>query len=182
VRITDVDGDGQRDTLFLTGSAPWLVGVRTAGGVFTIPDLLAHEAAPHTAWLANTDGAPGHTIVVDDGTAATVQAFRDCRIVRIDDASGQPLTLPLGGSSAAATGVACNDQNGGILLEASRALRKADGRYDIAWRTLDQVDAQDRADLSAPETRWSGLAASDVRVAQARTSHCWASSGTVSAP
>lgn len=177
-RIGDVDGDGRADTEFLTAKRPYRYGIRTAaGGVYTISDVLAGPGR-HRAWEVGTDGQ-GRAIVIDDGVNATLQEFRGCRIVRKLNRDGQPFLLGLAGSGGPNTGVACNDLNGGILINASRAVRRSDGRYDIKWTTVQLAEGGTGPDTvmldpSQTLTRWHGLSATSTRVAQARTSHCWA--------
>lgn len=181
-RIPDFDGDGRADTEFLTAKKPYRYGIKTAaGGVYTIDDVLAGPGR-HRAWAVATDGQ-GRLIVIDDGVDATVQQFRDCRIVRQVDRDGQPFLMGMTGSGGPNTGVACNDQNGGILVEASRAVRRAGGRYDVVWTTVQPVvGTEDPDDVmldTRSDTRWRNLAATSLRVQQARTSHCWAAPETV---
>ena len=181
--IPDVDGDGRRDTEFLTRTRPYRYGIRTsAGGVYTIADVLAGPGR-HRAWIVGTDGQ-GRVIVIDDGVNAGLQQFRDCRIIRQVDRDGQPFLLGMTGSGGPNTGVACNDQNGGILVMASRAVRRGDGRYDVVWTTVQSVVGTASPDdlmldRSQTDARWTGLPAGAKRVAEARTSHCWAAPHTV---
>lgn len=177
-RIADVDGDGRADTEFLTSERPYRYGIRTAaGGVYTISDVLAGPGK-HRAWEVATDGR-GRAIVIDDGVNATLQEFRDCRIVRKLNRDGQPFLLGLTGSGGPNTGVACNDLNGGILIQAARAVRRSDGRYDIVWTLVQTVSSSSPTDVvmldrSQTFTRWHDLPANSTRVKQARTSQCWA--------
>lgn len=181
-RIGDFDGDGKRDTEFLTATKPYRYGIRTAaGGVYTIADVLAGPGR-HRAWAVPTDGQ-GRVIVIDDGVNATLQQFRGCRIVRQVDRDGQPFLLGMTGSGGPNTGVACNDQNGGVLVMASRAVRRGDGRYDVVWTTVQSVistaDPDDVMLDTTSDTRWRNLPATSRRVREARTSHCWAAPETV---
>lgn len=177
-RIGDIDGDGRADTEFLTAKRPYRYGIKTAaGGIYTIDDVLAGPGK-HRAWEVGTDGQ-GRAIVIDDGVNATLQEFRDCRIVRKLNRDGQPFLLGLAGSGGPNTGVACNDLNGGILVNAARAVRRSDGRYDIVWTVVQSATAGSPTDVVMLDktqtfTRWHGLAADSTRVKQARTSQCWA--------
>lgn len=181
-RIQDFDGDGRPDTEFLTATRPYRYGIRTAaGGVSTIADVLAGPGR-HRAWAVPTDGQ-GRVIVIDDGVNATMVQFRDCRLVRQVDRDGQPFLLGLSGSGGPNTGVACNDRNGGVLVLASRAVRRSDGRYDVLWTTVQPVtttaDPDDVMLDQRADVRWRGLSSTSRRVRDARTSHCWAAQGTV---
>ena len=171
-KVMDIDGDGRSDTAFFTTSKPYEFGFATAaGGVYTTADLLPSGGAHH-AWTTFTDGFPGRAIVLDDGVVATPLSFRDCRIRAITTSDGSPLTVPIGAHDAsgnATTGVACNDQNGGILIESVQLRARSTGRYDVVWSTLEPDGT-----FSGVDVRYTDLAASDPRVAQARTSTCWA--------
>ena len=60
-------------------------------------------------------------------------------------AAPDAVTIPIGARSAeldTTTGVARNDQNGAILLEAVRARQRSDSRHDIVWSTLRSKDRQ----------------------------------------
>ena len=176
--VADVDGDGHGDVAFLTVSAPYEFGFATSsGGVFTTPDPLPANGAHH-AWTTNTDGFPGHAVVLDDGLFAAVLSFQDCRFAPVRTSTGGALLIPIGARSAsgdATTGVACNDQNGGVLIEAAQARLRANGRYDIAWATLEPAGANNGGTLSDFDVRFADVAPTSARVAQARTSRCWAS-------
>ena len=178
IGVADVDGDGHGDVAFLTASAPYEFGFATSsGGVFTTPDPLPARGAHH-AWTTNTDGFPGHAVVLDDGLFAAVLRFQDCRFAPVRTPTGGALRIPIGARSAsgdATTGVACNDRNGGVLIEAAQARLRSNGRYDIAWATLEPAGAGNGGTLSAFEVRFADVAPTSVRVAQARTSRCWAS-------
>jgi hypothetical protein len=182
-RIGDVDGDGRADTEFLTAKRPYQYGIRTAaGGVYTIPDVLAGPGR-HRAWQVASDGQ-GQAIVIDDGVNATLQEFRDCKIVRKLNRDGQPFLLGLAGSGGPNTGVACNDLNGGILVLASRAVRRSNGHYDVVWTPVQPVQGAKGGttvmlDPSESFTRWRDLPAGSTRVKQAGTSHCWAAPNVV---
>lgn len=178
--IGDVDGDGTPDTEFLTASAPSVYGIRlSGGGVVTTPDPLP-AGGTHRAWMVATDGPTGRTVVLDDGRGATVYSYRDGRLVRLLGKDGGPFLVAIGTSvPGSTTGVNCNDQNGGVLIEVAKAVARSDGSVDVQWSTLGSVDAQGIGRLSAPETRWAGLSPQDARVAHARMSSCWAAPHTV---
>jgi hypothetical protein len=177
VRVNDIDGDGRQDTAFFTTSKPWEFGFATAaGGVYTTPDRQT-PTGRHSAWTVGTDGFPGRAIVVDDGLGAVLLTFQHCGFAPLTAKDGSALSIAIGARSAAGdatTGVACNDRNGGVLIEAAQARLRSDGRYDIAWSTLEPIGTPTGATFSAPEVRYRGLPATDVRVQQARTSICWA--------
>jgi hypothetical protein len=175
--VNDIDGDGRADTAFFTATKPYEFGFATAaGGVYTTRDRDT-VTGQHHAFAVNTDGFPGHVIVIDDGLAATVLTFQNCHFQHLTTATGASLTIPIGAHGAegeATTGVACNNQNGGILLEAVQARQRSNGRYDIAWSTLEPTGTTTGVTFSRFAVRYKNLAPTDRRVKQARTSTCWA--------
>ena len=176
-QVNDVDGDGKSDTAFFTASKPYVFGFKTsAGGVYTTPDRHT-PTGKHHAWAVNTDGFPGHAIAIDDGLTAALLTFQHCSFRSLTAAEGTPLQVPIGARSAsgnATTGVACNNQNGGILIEAAQARLLSNGRYNIAWSTLEPTGTATGATFGKFAVRYKNLAATDSRVHQARTSTCWA--------
>jgi hypothetical protein len=170
-QIGDVDGDGRPDTEFFS-SDPIEYGIRTAaGGVYPTRDGLAGPAT-HSGWTAGLDASPGFVTVLDDGRSANLFVFEDCGWVRTKGVDGRGYSFGLNGFSDAGTGVACNDRNGGVLLEGALAVKRANGRYDIRWTQIDVSSDGRLATNGATETRWSDLAASDPRVRQANESRC----------
>jgi hypothetical protein len=173
-RIGDVDGDGRADTAFFTESGGPQYGIRTAaGGVYPVQDGLAGPAT-HSGWTAGLDASPGVVTVVDDGRSAHLLVFEDCAWVRTKGVDGKPYTFGLNGffPAPAGTGVACNDRNGGVLLEGVRAVRRANGNVDIRWTQIDVSSDGRLARNGSTETRWTNLPPSDPRVAVANESRC----------
>lgn len=171
----DVDQDGLADTQFYGARGGRLLyGIRTAaGGVYTISDPLTGLRV-HSGWTANTDSAGRTITVIDDQRTAKLYTFRGCRFLAVQHRSGGAYEFAIGSTAKAGTGVACNDQNGGVLLMRATAKRRGDGRYDIV-RTLVEVSADGRTavqDPSSTAVRWAGLKASDPLVAMARGSFC----------
>lgn len=171
--IGDVDGDGRPDTEFYSeGPGGFAYGIKTAaGGVYTLKDDLAGPGV-HSGWTATVDTAVGHVTVLDDGRAATLHAFVNCHFITTDGTNGQPYRFGLNGFYEAGTGVACNDQNGGVLVEGVLAKKRSNGNHDVRWTSIN-ISADGRtATNGATETRWADLPATDVRVKQAMGSYC----------
>jgi hypothetical protein len=173
--VQDVDGDTRSDTQF-SGAVRghFVYGVRTAaGGVYTITDPLKGDGV-HSGWTTNTDSAGRTITVIDDQRTAKLYAFRSCGFVATAHVAGGAYEFAIGSTATAGTGVACNDRNGGVLLERATAKKRTNGRYDIVW-TMVSVSASGRTakqDTSSTEVRFANLAASDPRVAQARANVC----------
>jgi hypothetical protein len=170
-RIGDIDGDGRPDTEYYAQEAPQY-GIRTAaGGVYPVQDQLAGPAT-HSGWTAGLDASPGFVTVLSDGRSANLLVFQDCRWIRTRGVDGKGYTFGLNGFSDAGTGVACNDRNGGVLLEGVLAVKRPNGRYDIRWTQIDVSGDGTLARNGTTETRWSDLAATDARVLAANESRC----------
>lgn len=174
--ISDVDQDGRADTQFYgAGDGRYVYGIRTAaGGVYTITDTL-RGLRVHSGFTAYLDGS-GVVSVIDDTETAKLYAFRDCRFVQPQHTTGGAYTFTLGATSTTGTGIACNDQNGGPILERATAKKRANGRYDIVWSVVrvseDGKTAYRQGGLGSTGVRWSNLEASDTRVKDARASRC----------
>ena len=174
--ISDVDQDGRADTQFYgAGNGRYVYGIRTAaGGVYTITDTLRGLQA-HSGFTAYLLGS-GVVSVIDDKETAKLYAFRNCRFVQPQHKTGGAYTFALGAKSTSGTGIACNDQNGGPILERATAKKRANGRYDILWSTVrvsdDGKTAYRQTGTGSTDVRWSNLKASDTRVRDARASHC----------
>ena len=171
--IGDVDDDGRADTEFSEESSKGdFYGIRTASGaVVKLPYNLAGPGV-HSGWTAGLDASPGTVTVVDDGRTAALYAFLGCKFVTTYGVDGKPFTFGLNGFYTAGTGVACNDRNGGVLLEGVLATKRSNGRYDIKWTQINITPDGRKATVGTSETRWSNLAASDPRVSDSMRSLC----------
>ncbi|MFD1721872.1 hypothetical protein [Amnibacterium endophyticum] len=182
VDIGDVDHDGKDDTAFyaaIPGTSDadghYDYGIHTAaGGVIKVRDRMTGMNV-HGGWFSGTDGM-GFVAVIDDTETATLYAFRGCRLIQPQHVGGGAYVMKIGARAKGATGVACNDQNGGVLLERATARKRSNGNYDIV-RTVIDVSADGRTakrqgGKGSTEVRWSNLKPSDPRVQQARGSHC----------
>lgn len=109
--------------------------------------------------------------------AAYLLTFQHCSFKHLAARNGSAVYVAIGARSAAhdaTTGVACNNENGGILIEAVQARLRSNGRYDIAWSTLEPTGTSTGATFGKFEVRYKNLTLTDTRVHQARTSTCWA--------
>jgi hypothetical protein len=179
--IQDVDGDARSDTQFYgvrggtaTTGGYLVYGIRTAaGGVYTIKDPLKGAAA-HSGFTVSTDSPIARVLtVIDDRHTAKLYAFRGCGFVATAHKGGGAYEFAIGGSAKTGTGVACNDQNGGVLLMRATAKKRSNGRYDILWKLVSvSADGRTAVQDGQQDVRYSNLKASDPRVAQARGSFC----------
>lgn len=136
-----------------------------------MPDDLAGPGI-HSGWTAPVDVAVGHVTVLDDGRAATLHAFVDCRFVTTRGTDGNPYRFGLNGFSEVGTGVACSDGNGGALVQGVLARKRSDGHYDIRWTGIDISADGAHASNGRTSTRRSDLPGSDPRVQRAMGSYC----------
>jgi hypothetical protein len=169
----DVDGDGKPDLAFYAEeSVPFAYGIRTsAGGVYRLPDDLAGPGR-HSGWTAAIDAEVAHVTVLDDGRNATLHAWVGCRFVTTLGSDGKPYRFGLNGFSDYGTGVTCETGSGGTHLAGVLAKRRGDGRFDVSFTRIEVSADGTKAVNGATETRWTGLAASDPRVATAMRSSC----------
>jgi hypothetical protein len=171
--IPDVDGDGKPDVEYYSErTSPFTYGIRTAaGGLFPLADDLAGPGV-HSGWTAPISGPVGHVTVLDDGREASLHAWIGCRFVTPTGPDGKPYRFGLNGFSQYGTGVTCESSGGSTHLAGVLAKRRSDGRYDIILTRIEISADGTRATNGTISTRWRGLAASDPRVAAARTSSC----------
>ena len=124
VNIGDVDHDGKADTAFYSvvpgttdAQGHYDYGIHTAaGGVIKVRDRMKGINV-HSGWFSGTDGM-GFVAVIDDTETATLYAFRGCRLIQPQHVGGGAYVMKIGRTAKGATGVACNDLNGGVLLVA----------------------------------------------------------------
>jgi len=182
VPIGDVDGDGRDDTAFYAAvpgttdaQGHYDYGIHTAaGGVIKVRDRMKGINV-HSGWFSGTDGM-GFVAVIDDTETATLYAFRGCRLIQPQHVGGGAYLMKIGNRASGATGVACNDLNGGVLLERATARKRSNGNYDIV-RTIitvsaDGKTAKQQSGSGSTTVRWSNLKPSDKRVKQARANYC----------
>lgn len=170
--IGDVDGDQQPDTEFYTEVGAFRYGIHTASGATVLlPDDLAGPGA-HSGWSAPLDGPAIVATVLDDGRSASLHAFINCSFVTTMGTDGQPYRFLLNGFGEHGTGVACNNRNGGTLIEGALAQKRGDGLYDIQWTHINMSADGTTATNGTTETRYAGLAESDPLVKQAMGSYC----------
>jgi len=170
--IPDVDGDGLDDTEFYTeADVPFGYGIHTASGATAIlPDDLAGPNT-HSGWSARLANGTVVT-VIDDGRAATLHAFVDCRFVTSVGDNGQPYVFLLNGFGQFGTGVACSADSGQRQLLGLLAKRNDAGRYDITSTVVSVSKDGRRATNGATSKVASNLAPSDPQVKAAMSSHC----------
>jgi hypothetical protein len=109
----DVDGDGRRDTAFITGpdsTGAVTYGVRTAsGGVFSAPFTSA-SPQPRSVLFADVTGHGEVIALVSDGRQVDLLAVSACQLVPEKNAQGQQYAFSLG-FTGYGTGVGCVDAN-----------------------------------------------------------------------
>jgi hypothetical protein len=137
--VEDVDGDGRRDTAWMTAPAP-ATGVTTfgistaAGGGASIPYQSASPVR-RSALVVNADKREPVEIVLSDGRVASLYAFSGCAIKEVLNPQGQDYKFDLG-FGGHGTGVGCVSTKAGRRLVGLNA--KLNGaRTTVGWtRTI----------------------------------------------
>jgi hypothetical protein len=110
----DVDGDGQADTVWMTGmvgGAERSFGITTASGAtFSSPFSSASPiAASVMAFTPHGDGELPAYAIVSDGRGAYLYLIDDCAITPVQNVDGEQYTFDLQNLRGNGTGVGCVD-------------------------------------------------------------------------
>jgi hypothetical protein len=170
--LGDVDDDGEPDAEFYSEVGGFSYGIHTASGatIFLQDDLAG--PGKHSGWSARLDGPQLVVTVLDDGRSASLHAFVNCTFRTTMGIDGTPYRFQLNGFGENGTGVACNNRNGGTLVEGVLAQQRSDGLYDIKWTHINISADGTTATNGDTETRYASLAKSDPLVQQAMGSYC----------
>jgi hypothetical protein len=152
--IPDVDGDGQRDTMYLT--ADRVLGVISSTGADVTYQIESASPVPVAVLAANADRTGPVEFLISDGRTVELIVFTDCRLRPvINTRDGQPWLFDLG-SRGTATGVGCVEIAGRTELVGLNIER--DDSDTVEWSrtivTLEgseaTVGATDRGTFSRP--------------------------------
>jgi hypothetical protein len=171
----DVDGDGAADQLRSYSAGGWFVAVdlaRGGGAVVEVPVLPG--AGVRVLGGADVDGDGGAEVWARTGSGASttivgILRLRDCGLVQLRFATGEPVELPVGGSVGSAAGVACEATSPDAHLTAYTALHMEAGRYEVTATEYALDDATLRP-VGDPTT--TTATADDPAFAKATTLTC----------
>ncbi len=142
-QISDVDGDGLPDTLWVgkwqsaDGAMSRAVGILTASGANS--DVPISSASPIPLRALAIDVQDGHQVIASLGRSAPLYAFADCRLQSVlEDRAGRgrPFVFDLENLAGNGTGVGCDDFAEGRHLVALQVLGSG-GQWTVRRTEID---------------------------------------------
>lgn len=105
--IPDVDGDGQRDTMYLTSER--VLGIISSTGADVTHRVETASAVPISVLAVDTNATPPVEFLVSDGRSVQLLVFEDCRMRPVvNTRDGEPWVFDRG-FRGNGTGVGCVD-------------------------------------------------------------------------
>ena len=139
VEVIDVDGDGQRDTAWITPGADRRFGITTASGA-TFSTAIGSASPVRASAVVNRVGADELPVaLVDTGRAVDLVLLTGCQVRHVKNEQGDPYTFDKG-FTGYGTGVACL-VDGDLTLAGMLAEPSKDGsRFKVTrtWVELSQ--------------------------------------------
>ncbi|OBA75234.1 hypothetical protein A5641_24660 [Mycobacterium sp. 1554424.7] len=114
-KVTDLDWDGQPDTLWLgqfrdaSGRTDRIAGVTTASGANSGVEVTSASPIPLSALAIDAQQDGQHQIIVSDGRSARLYVFADCRLQAAADNQGAPFLFDLEDLRGNGTGIGCTN-------------------------------------------------------------------------
>jgi hypothetical protein len=114
-QVTDLDGDGEPDTLWVgqfrdgDGHINRVVGITTASGANSDVQISSASPMPLTALAIDAQNDGGNQIIVSDGRSARLYTFAECRLQAVVDSASAPFVFDLQNLRDHGTGVGCSD-------------------------------------------------------------------------
>jgi hypothetical protein len=114
-KVTDLDWDGQPDTLWLgqfrdaSGRTDRIAGVTTASGANSGVQIISASPIPLSAMAIDAQQDGQHQIIVSDGRSAYLYVFADCRLQAAADNQGAPFLFDLQDLRGNGTGIGCSN-------------------------------------------------------------------------
>ncbi|WP_310781620.1 hypothetical protein [Mycobacterium sp. Z3061] len=172
-QISDVDGDGLPDTLWVgkwqspDGAMTRAVGIATASGANS--DVPVVSASPIPLRALAIEVQDGHQVIASVGRSAPLYAFADCRLQNVVDSHyGRPFAFDLENLAGNGTGVGCSETGGERHLVALQALGSG-GQWTVRRTEIDLNGL--RAATGASDTL-TATSAQDPAVTTAQTISC----------
>ncbi|MFV8317838.1 hypothetical protein [Mycobacterium sp. 23] len=172
-QISDVDGDGLPDTLWVgkwqspDGAMTRAVGIATASGADSHVPVVSASPIPLRALAI--DAQDGHQVIASVGRSAPLFAFADCRLQTVLDSHyGRPFVFDLENLAGNGTGVGCSEAGGERHLVALQALGSG-GQWTVRRTEIDLNGL--RAATGASDTL-TATSAQDPAVTTAQTISC----------
>lgn len=135
--VEDVDGDGRRDTAWVSAPGPATTfGITTAaGGGATVAYPSASPIA-RSALVVNVDERGPVEMILTDGRSASLYAFSDCAIRPVRNVQGRDYEFDLGDRIGTGSGVGCVQTAAGRRLVGLNEKPNADGSIVVWSRTV----------------------------------------------
>lgn len=167
----DLDGDGQADTLWLSGGANRTLGVRTASGAVLAAGF--SSGSPIAAKALGQRLADGSAIVLlDTGRSVALYAVVDCELVPTRNVQGGQYTFDLG-FTGYGTGVGCADVGKGLQLVGLNAAPAESGSsFEVTRTPIELQNGGVSARNGTTEVLAKDVPGDDPAVTDARTVTC----------
>ncbi|GAA4285736.1 hypothetical protein [Georgenia daeguensis] len=167
----DLDGDGETDTLWLSGGQDRTLGAETASGA--VLSTRFSSGSPFAASALAQRLADGSAIVLlDTGRSVALYAVVDCGLVATTNVQGRQYTFDLG-FTGHGTGVSCADVGAGLQLVGLNALpAEAGDTFQVTRTPIELHDGGRSARHGTTEVVADGVPADDPAVTDARTVSC----------
>lgn len=174
-QISDVDGDGLPDTLWVgkwqgpDGAMTRAVGIATASGADS--GVTVSSASPIPLRALAIDVQDGHQVIASLGRSAPLYAFAECRLQSVlEDRAGRgtPFVFDLENLAGNGTGVGCSDLGDGRRVVALQAL--GDGGQWTVRRT--EIDLNGVRAATGRSDTLTATSAHDPVVTAAQTISC----------
>lgn len=176
-QISDVDGDGLPDTLWVgkwqgpDGAMRRAVGIATASGADS--DVPVTSASPIPLRALAIDVQDGHQVIASLGRNAPLYAFADCRLQTVADSHyGRPFVFDLENLADNSTGVGCGDFDGERHLVALQVALPALGSGDQWTVRRTEINLNGLRAATGTSDTLTATSAQDPVVTTAQTISC----------
>ncbi|SKC60257.1 hypothetical protein [Krasilnikoviella flava] len=171
--VVDVDGDGEADTAWLTGSADRRFGITTASGAtFSVAIDAAspqRAAAVVNVVAAGDDSSP--IALIDTGREVLLLSAADCDLAATQNLAGDAYTFDKG-FTGHGTGVGCTEADGALRLAGLDATTAGDGSFTVDRTFVDLDDGAVTGSNGEEQTVAQGAGPADPVVVTAQGTSC----------
>jgi len=172
VTVIDVDGDGQRDTAWITPGADRRFGITTASGA-TFSEAIDSASPQRASAVVNRVGPNDLPIaLLDTGRSVDLLLLSGCEVRAVKNEQGQPYTFDKG-FTGNGTGVACL-QDGALTLAGMLAepVDKSATRFKVTRTWVELSDDGTTAKNGASKTLARAVGENDKDLELAQETSC----------